>query len=104
MGKISGMDERCYNGIAEINALDGGKISANKLVSLKTYGVDEYSRLKEDVLTQKLGEQTMEQIKGSFRKEEYYLAAARWAARGLKVHIAISKVKADQDKQYFKNR
>jgi hypothetical protein len=69
--------------------------------ALKTYGNDKYSAMGWNELQYYINEETVIIVE-QFEDEANILSALRWVARGLPVHYAIRKARADYSLYRYK--
>lgn len=90
-----GINPNCRNAITLF--LRKRKPQFKDFMELKVFGLDKYSRLKEESLTQILGKDVCEEIRGKVNDPKGYLSALRWAARGLSAEDASKKANVDME-------
>lgn len=90
-----GINENCRRGLTQF--FRQKKHSFSDFMHLKTFGLDDFSRMKEPELTVLLGNENCRAVKAAINHEESYVAALRWAARGLCPDDAAHKVNVDME-------
>ena len=91
--------------IKKLNTQKNSLLKFKDFVNLKTFGMDDFSRAKRDVLEGMIPENDVRRLQKEFlpekeackEDEKLYVNALRWKARGLKTELSIRKVKTDQE-------
>lgn len=91
----NGVNKKCQQSIERLYSKKASKRSFKDYMSLKTYGIDKFSRMKFDKLKDLLREKDIELAKANFDDEKLVLSTLRWCCRGLLIDDAIRKVKTD---------
>lgn len=87
----------CAKKIAEINAIEPGRVKYGDFVSLRTYGKDEVSRMKRELLESSVTESELQRVRASVQCNEDIPKVLRWVKRGLNIDYAIYKVQVDNE-------
>lgn len=85
--------EACRQAIASLPEDPGFQ----KLVSLRTGGLDGWSRLTLDQVPRMFSERLTDLVRGYLPDNQDFLTCTRWIGRGLKPSLAIRKVLADKE-------
>ena len=94
----SSVNPRCASAIHQLNERKESKLKFKDFANLKTYGMDGFSRLKENSLKELIGEEAVKKVSSELADDEKMrLTAYKWIARGLKPNLAIRKVKTDAE-------
>ena len=83
----------CRKKINQLNKTLLYKIQFSDLWNLYTYGTDMVSNMSTDEINTKLTHTEKQRIEKAFGNLSYQMEAKRWVVRGLKIEIAIKKVK-----------
>jgi len=94
-----GVNKRCQRQIESLNKRKVEKLKFKDFANLKTYGMDDFSRMKYEKLADIVEEPNLQTIEQSFEDEKQRLITLRWVGRGLKVKHAVRKVKTDLEIQ-----
>lgn len=88
------INRKCLEGINDIH--EKQKPQFRDFISLKTYGLDKYSKMNLESLTRATDLIVVNMVINEFYGDDKSITCAlRWYNRGLKVQCAIAKVKAD---------
>ena len=90
------VNPRCAAAIKRISSRSMNKLKFKDFAALKTYGMDGFSRMKEDKLKECIGPEAFSTIDAAL-DNDLKLSAYRCVARGLKPDYAIRKVKTDAE-------
>lgn len=89
-----GINKKCLEGIERINKRLNPQF--RDFVSLKTYGMDKYSKMNLESLIRATDLIVVNMVTNEFHRDNKSIACAlRWYNRGLKVYYSIAKVKTD---------
>ncbi|MCU7667617.1 hypothetical protein [Bacillus thuringiensis] len=94
-----GVNQKCESQIKRLNKTDAGKLKFKDFTSLKTFGLDGFSRAKYEKLAELVEDKDVKMIEQTFSDEKLVVNALRWTARGLAVGHAVRKVKTDLEVQ-----
>lgn len=92
------INPRCALAIRQLNERKESKLKFKDFANLKTYGMDSFSRMKEDKLKDIIDEEIVKKVSSELAdNEKMKVSAYKWIARGLKPNLAIRKVKTDAE-------
>ena len=91
----TGVNKKCREAINKFNKIKDSNKKFKDFVSLKTYGLDKYSRMKINDIFSLVSDYEIEFVKSEFIEEKHILNALRWRLRGLSLSDAVRKVKTD---------
>lgn len=91
---MNDINKKCLDGIERIHKRQNPQF--RDFVSLKTYGLDKYSKMNLESLIRATDLIVVNMITNVFYGDDKSITCAlRWYNRGLKVQYAITKVKTD---------
>ena len=94
----SSVNPRCASAIRQLNERKENKLKFKDFANLKTYGMDGFSRMKEDKLKELIGEEAVKKVISELADDvKMQNSAYKWIARGLRPNLAIRKVKIDAE-------
>lgn len=95
----TGVNQKCENQIRRLNGKNVNKLNFKDFAGLKTFGLDNYSRMKLDKLVEIVPQSDVSVVQQEFQEEKHVISTLRWVGRGLKVTHAVRKIKTDLEIQ-----
>ena len=97
-----GVNDKCANRIHTLNRLE--VVTMQELMTLKTWGLDKFSQMRERQLYGLLTPAQMATLMNEIKDAKIRLDACRWLGRGLREDLAIEKARQDAQIHFTANQ